>query len=231
METYSVFIGWEEREAECCHVARKSLLKLSSVPLHVQWLDQQALRDAGFYKREEIIINGHKCDAFDRKPFSTGFSFSRFGVPALCQYKGWALFVDGDFMFRADVKELFDLCDDQYAVMVVKHNFNPENTIKMDGVPQQKYWRKNWSSMTLWNCEHPSNRCVSFDWVNRMAGLYLHSFNWLDNEEIGEVPVTWNHLVGHTHVVDPKIVHWTDGPPCLPGYEDAEFADEYRAYA
>ena len=218
-------------DSAACHVARRSLLKHSTVPLHVQWLDQQALRDGGLYTREEIEIDGKKCDAFDRKPFSTEFTFTRFAVPALCQYQGWALFMDGDFMLRADIKELFELCDEQYAVMVVQHDFKPKETMKMDGVPQKLYYRKNWSSLILWNCSHPANRCVSFDWVNKMAGLYLHAFNWLEPDEIGEIPETWNALVGHSNVANPKAVHFTDGSPDFPGYENVAYADEWRAYA
>ncbi|MCB7127963.1 MAG: hypothetical protein J3T61_00290 [Candidatus Brocadiales bacterium] len=231
METYPVFIGYDKREDEACRVTRNSLLKLSTVPLHVQWLDQKALRDGGLYTREEIEINGKTCDAFDRKPFSTEFTFTRFAVPALCQYQGWALFVDGDFMFRADVGELFGLIDDKYAVMVVQHDYQPTETVKMDGQPQKLYYRKNWSSLILWNCAHPSNRCVSLDWVNRMAGLYLHAFNWLEPDEIGALPETWNSLVGHSNTVNPKAVHFTDGAPCLEGYENVAYSDEFRAYA
>ena len=43
----------------------------------------------------------------------------------------------------------FDLWDDEYAVMCVKHAQEPEESIKMDGKLQQPYPRKNWSSFML----------------------------------------------------------------------------------
>lgn len=58
-----------------------------------------------------------------------------------------ALFCDLDFMFRDDIKKLFALADDRYAVMCVQHDYQPPEETKMDGRTQTKYARKNWSSL------------------------------------------------------------------------------------
>ena len=230
-ETLPVFIGFDKREADACNVTRASLLKHATIPLYVRFLDQANLRAAGLYDRGVDIIDGVPHDSFDRKPFSTEFAFSRFIVPALCLYDGWALFVDGDFLFRADIAELFALRNDRYAVMVVQHEHRPTMAKKMDGMPQPVYYRKNWSSLVLWNCSHPANRSVNIEWVNRMPGLFLHSFNWLTENQIGALPPTWNHLVGYSKSKSPKAAHFTEGVPSMTGYANVEFADEWRCYA
>ena len=56
--------------------------------------------------------------------FSTEFTFSRFLVPYLQNYRGWAIFCDSDFIFLNDIDELFSLADSKYAVMCVQHEYN-----------------------------------------------------------------------------------------------------------
>jgi len=162
-------------------------------------------------------------------PCATEFSNSRFLVPHLAG-SGWALFMDCDMLVRGNIRELFDLCDPEKAVMVVKHNHQPPEGVKMDGQMQTRYARKNWSSVIAFNCDHPANKALALEMVNVLPGRDLHRFCWLEDDLIGELPVEWNWLAGHSDpAVDPKIVHHTEGSPCLPGYEDAPFADEWRA--
>jgi hypothetical protein len=125
---------------------------------------------------------------------------------------------------------LFRLCDPAKAVMVVKHNHQPiDGSTKMDGQIQTSYPRKNWSSVCAFNCDHPANRALTFDMVNTAQGRDLHRFTWLQDNEIGELPAQWNWLVGHSDpAVDPSLVHFTDGIPTMPGYENCAFADEWR---
>jgi hypothetical protein len=120
--------------------------------------------------------------------------------------------------------------------MVVKHEYQPREAAKMDGQIQTAYARKNWSSVILWNCAHPAHRVLRMGMLNRLPGRDLHAFCWLKDEEIGTLCQTWNWLVGTTAVpadIDParivKIAHFTLGTPDMPGYEDQEFADEWRA--
>lgn len=135
-------------------------------------------------------------------------------------YNGWALFMDSDMIFLSDIKKLFELCDDKYAVMCVKHNHNPNaNTQKMDGREQQKYYRKNWSSFVLWNCSHPANANLTEERVNFMKGNNLHAFTWLDDKLIGALPYTYNYISGVSPKMPaesggmPKVIHYTEGGP------------------
>ena len=106
-------------------------------------------------------------------------------------FKGWALFIDCDIVFLEDVNNLFSLADDRYAVMCVKHEFNPKPGLKMDGQVQTVYPRKNWSSVVLWNCAHPSNEKVTVDSVNNpnFDGAYFHRFSWLKDERDRRTPL------------------------------------------
>lgn len=228
---FPIYIGYDERESEAFDVCRASLLRHSSVPLHIIKLDQAALRRAGWYRREWRHVEGQRVDMGDLKPFSTDFAFTRFFVPALSLYDGWAMFCDSDFLFTADIAELFSLADNRYAVMCVKHDHDPAETSKMGGLVQSRYRRKNWSSLVLWNCRHPSNGALTGYMVNEFAGQFLHAFNWLPDEEIGELPLCWNWLAGVTPDlgVTPSGIHFTLGIPTMAGCNDSPYADLWKA--
>ena len=222
----TIVIGYDEREAEAFEVCRSSLLRHASVPLHIVKLDQAALRRAGWYRREWRHVEGQRVDLGDLKPFSTDFAFTRFMVPALSLYQGWALFCDGDFLFTQDIAKLFAFAEDRYAVMCVKHDHDPAETSKMGGIVQSRYRRKNWSSCCLYNNSHPSNFTLTGYVVNNFAGQWLHSFNWLTDNEIGELPIEWNWLSGINKPLDtiPAGIHFTLGIPSMLGCAKAPYA-------
>ena len=106
----------------------------------------------------------------------------------------------------------------------------------MDGKRQSQYPRKNWSSVILWNCEHPKNQQITPELVNSAEPLFLHRFKWLDDDDIGELPIDWNWLVGWNTEGDghtPKLLHFTEGGPYFTNYKNSEYADlwkeEYKA--
>ncbi len=153
-------------------------------------------------------------------------------VPTLMQHAGWALFVDGDFLWLGDVHDLLEQADQRFAVQVVKHGQLGEFGLKMDGQAQQPYYRKNWSSLMLFNCGHPSNQRLTPFVVNKQSGQWLHAFSWLGDDEIGDLAPTWNWLAGidkQPPQGDPMAVHFTKGIPDMPGYEDSPYADHWRA--
>jgi len=170
-------------------------------------------------------------DKIDGRPFSTEFAFTRFLVPSL-QGRGWALCCDADFLFTADVAELFQYMDDQYAVRVVKHDYRPPEKSKMDGQPQRAYPRKNWSSFVLWNCSHPLNRVLTPETVNRQTGRWLHGFSWLQDAEIGGLPESWNWLEGWSPShIPPKAIHFTRGGPWFDDWRHVKYGELWSAEA
>lgn len=221
METpFRIYIGWDSREDIAYQVARQSILDKSSMPVEIIPLKQKQLRKDGMYWRSTDSLA------------STEFTFTRFLVPELNNYDGWALFIDCDFVAVADVKKLFDQRDDKYAVMCAQHDYTPKETIKMDGQQQHQYPRKNWSSMMLINCGHPKNKALTKELVNNetITGAYLHRFSWLSDDEIGELSHEWNWLVGWYKEPEdgsPKFIHYTEGGPWFKQYENCEYSFEY----
>lgn len=213
----NIFIGYDPREDLAYQVCTYSIKK------------HQPLADIRPLKLNELT----SCGVYWRAPdlmSSTEFSFSRFLVPYLTAYKGWALFCDCDFLFLEDVQQIFDQANDRYAVMCVQQEHRPKNLIKMDGKPQYLYPKKNWSSLILWNCAHPSNQQLIPEVVNSRSGLYLHQFTWLNNDEIGELTPEWNWLVGWNKDGSPKALHYTEGGPWFEQYRQCEYNQIWKEY-
>lgn len=158
---------------------------------------------------------------------STEFSFSRFLVPYLAGYEGWAIYMDNDFLARADVAELWELRDDRYAVMCVQHDYTPTAKTKFSGAVQTRYAKKNWSSLMLMNCN--GCRALTVPFVNSASGLQLHQFSWLPDERlVGALPPSWNHLAGHyPYDREAKLVHFTEGGPYFESVPHGDYADEW----
>lgn len=166
---------------------------------------------------------------------STDFAITRFLVPFLCDYRGFAVFMDGDMVCLGDIAELaayMTLMDRyNYAVRVVKHDYTPTEATKFLGQNQTKYERKNWSSVMVFN----NSLCQKLtpDYVEKAPGLNLHQFNWCKEEQIAGMPKEWNYLVGvYPKMENPKLLHYTKGTPCFAEYADCDYAqvwhDEYK---
>ena len=213
----TVYIGYDPKEDTAYEVLKFTIERISGKNIRVVPLRKDLLELTGMYRRKSELIKGQPYDVIDGRPFSTEFSFSRFLVPALNLYEGKALFMDSDMYLRADVNELFEMCDmDYYPVWCVHHDYNPKNKTKMDGKEQHQYHRKNWSSLMMFNCAHEENKKLTPEVVNTQSGRWLHGFGWLPDKEadIGRIPEEWNWLDGHSPVdMDAKNVHFTTGGP------------------
>ncbi len=211
-EPIDVFIGFDSKEVVAYHVLSQSIIKYSSVPVRFTPI---CLQNIGpIFHRERSPLQ------------STEFSFSRFLVPFLSNYRGWSLFLDCDMLARADIAELFSMKDDRYAAMVCKHDYVPKDSVKFLGNVQTRYEKKNWSSAVLFN----NARCrkLTTDYVNGATGLELHQFKWIDEAEIGSLPLEWNWLVGE-YPTNPaaKIIHFTLGGPYFSNYKNSDYASEW----
>ena len=218
--TLKVFIGWDSREQDAYDVCIKSLKEHASEELDIVPIIREALIETGEYYRPQPEAG------------SVEFTYTRFLTPYLANHSGWALFIDCDFLFTKDVAELFAMANDKYALMCVKHDYVPRNAVKMDGQKQVSYPRKNWSSCILWNCGHPSNKALTKDIVSTESGAYLHRFQFLNDAEIGEIPLEWNWLEGESDKPDtpPAVIHFTNGGPWFENWQDVDYADLWRGY-
>ena len=210
-----VFIGYDPREVAAFSVLQHSIHRRASRPVAIAAVALDQLK--GVYKRETNPLQ------------STEFSFSRFLVPWMCDYEGWAVFMDCDQLVLDDIAKLWARRDDRYAVQVVKHHHVPKEEVKFLGAKQSKYEKKNWSSVMLINCARC--RALTPEYVNSASGLELHQFKWLESEAlIGEIPSRWNHLVGYDAPrADAGLVHYTIGGPYFAEYQDCEYSREWFA--
>lgn len=215
MNTIRVFIGYDSREAVAFDVLAHSIQARASHPVSITPVKLEQL--GGIFRRERNPLQ------------STEFSFSRFLTPYLCDYRGWAIFMDCDMLVLDDIAKLWKLRDERYAVQVVKHVHVPKEEVKFLNAVQTKYEKKNWSSVMLMNCA----KCTALtpEFVNGATGLELHQFKWLEGDHlIGEIPHRWNHLVGFDPPrADPGLVHFTIGGPYFDEYRDCEHAKEWFA--
>jgi lipopolysaccharide biosynthesis glycosyltransferase len=210
----SVFIGYDPREAIAFHVCTNSIIRQSSEPVSINPLALNILKE---YEEKHTDGSNH-------------FIYSRFLVPHLMNYQGWAIFIDGDMILRTDIKELWDLRDESKAVMVVKHDYETRMTEKYLGSKNENYPRKNWSSVILWNCAHPANRVITPQFVQNATGAQVHRFSWLDDSLIGELPKEWNWLdIEYEWNPLAKLVHYTLGTPCFHEFANkGDFCDEWH---
>lgn len=194
MKKLSVYIGYDHRQAIAYNVLQFSILRRASRPVQIHPLVLPTLP----LTRQGL----------------TPFTFSRFLVPWLNDFSGWALFMDIDILVLEDIAELFALADDRYAAMVVKN--------------EKKF---EWASVILYNCSHPANRVLMPDFVEDAAACRNpHALDWLTPEQIGALPAEWNHLVGYDRPrEDAKLVHFTQGMPVFEETTGSEYAAQWAA--
>ena len=213
-----LFVGYDPREACVYHTFCQSVIEHASQPVSFIPLHQDSL------------------SGFDGERDGTNqFIYSRYLIPSLLNFQGYAMFCVGDMIVTDDIYKLFELRDPDKAVQVVKHDYTTDHPLKYIGTPLQNsnidYPRKNWSSVTIWNCGHPSNGVLTKKFVSEASGAVLHRFQWLHDDEIGELPVEWNHLVGE-YPANPeaKLYHHTLGSPGFEFYRECESSKEWNRH-
>lgn len=203
-----LFAGYDERESIGFAVFCHSVITRASKPVSITPLAAMGLPTG-----------------------SNDFTVSRFLVPYLMGFKGRAIFCDAsDMVMLGDIAELDSLFDSRKAVQVVKHPaYKTRHRTKYRGTsmecPNSDYERKNWASVMLVNCDHPS-------WVVGPDGLATgNNKEWLQfqnfrDEDIGELPDEWNRLVDEGQPIEgAKVLHWTAGIPAFEAYADAPGSD------
>jgi len=210
-----LFVGFDPREAVAYHTFCQSIISTASLPVSFTPLALSMLND---------YLETHT----DR---SNDFVYSRFLVPHLCGFEGWAIFADGDMICQRDIAELWAMRDERFAVMVAKHDYETKYANKYLGNRNESYPRKNWSSVVLFNCAHPENRILTPEFVAQQTGAFLHRFSWLKDEQIGDIPLEWNWLVReYEDKPDAALLHYTIGTPCFAEYRDGAASIRWVQY-
>ena len=209
----NIFVGFDQKEAVAYHTFVQSIIENSSIPLSITPLAENNLD----HYSEKHTDGTNK------------FTYSRFLVPYLMDFKGWAIFADGDMVCLSDLRELKQFFDPNIAVSVVKHNYKTKYKTKYFGQKNEDYPRKNWSSVIVWNCQHPKNKILTPDFISQKEGSFLHRFNWLKDEEIGELPKSWNWLaMEYEEKKDLDLIHYTLGTPCFKEYSNKPLSEFWK---
>ena len=214
-----IFIGYDPREKVAYHTLVQSIIENASEPVSISPIAKKHL--GNIYQRTRTVKE------------STEFSLTRFLTPYLSGFDGWSIFMDCDMIVTSDIKTLWGLRDDKYAVMCVKHDYTPSSERKFLDQIQTVYPKKNWSSVMLFN----NAKCISLttELVQYEDGLFLHQFKWLESEDlIGEIPHTWNFLVGEEEKLNngklPDLIHYTLGGPYFDDYKGCDYEEVWEQY-
>jgi lipopolysaccharide biosynthesis glycosyltransferase len=213
-----LFVGFDPREAAAYHVFCQSVLERSTIPV-------------SFIPLHKNLLSG-----FDgQRDGTNAFIYSRFLVPYIQNYRGWALFCDGDMVMLDDIAKLWALRESfsfNKAIAVVKHDYQTSHQRKYIGTPLEAdnldYPGKNRSSVILWNCDHFANRRLTPEVVSESPGSFLHRFQWLSDDQIGELPPEWNALAGEQDISMASLVHYTLGAPGFSYYKDCDGARHWH---
>jgi lipopolysaccharide biosynthesis glycosyltransferase len=215
MKPIPIFVGYDPREAVAYHTCVNSIIRHASKPVAIIPLALNLFED---YK--ETHTDG-----------SNQFIYSRFLVPHLMEYKGKAIFIDGDMIVRDDIVKLWNLTAGHLAwdVAVVKHDYKTKLTEKYLGAKNEDYPRKNWSSVIIWNCPTYPNRKLTPEFIQKSTGAELHRFTWIDDDRILELPREWNWLPDEFGPnTDAKLLHYTLGTPCFHEFATTPQGEEWH---
>lgn len=208
-----LFCGYDPREAIGFHVFAQSVIKRASKPVEIIPLAAMGLPQG-----------------------SNTFTLSRFLVPYLSGFKGRAIFADAcDMLMLGDVAELDALFDRSYAVQVVKHpGYVSQHERKYIGTEmeceQSNYFRKNWASLMLVNCEHSAWFAATPKMMELAKPIDMLQFQHFLGNEIGGLPPEWNVLIDEGQDDSAaKVLHWTAGIPTFKHYRNARRSKDWFA--
>ena len=216
-----IYIGYDSSnygQEMAYEVCKRSIYNYNS-KAEVFPIKLKELREANIFNR-----------AVDQKQ-STEFTYTRFLTPYLCRYAEKGLFCDSDFLWRCDVEETLKFIRDDQSVSCVQHEYAEcKSKTKMDGLKQEWYPRKNWSSLMLFNSTHEDCKNLTTKAVSEETPKFLHRMEWTSDENIGSIPIEYNYLVGYYEKIEPKALHFTDGGPWHQDYVNVEYGQEWLSY-
>ena len=207
-----IYIGFDVSKPECFDVCKFSIQKRTN-EISINKIGNSILSNDIWYRKRNDLE-------------TTDFSICRFLVPYLSNYDGISVFMDDDFLWQCDVKELMNYYDDTKSVMVCKHDYVPKHTKKWSNNKQTKYNRKKWSSLMMFNNMHQDCKKLDVKAVNEQEGLWLHQFEWTDS--VGIIPLSYNFLVDEYEPYENiKALHFTNGCPIFDECKTQELADKW----
>lgn len=164
-----VFIGSHKRFERCEPVIKYSILKHASEPVEINIMrpEYYGCEDSG-------------C---------TGFSKMRYEIPRICNYEGYAIYLDVDMVLMTDIKNLWEqrhyekdviLCDGSTEVMVFNCKNKRLNPLKWIGLS--------------WNCEDYNYQNWKIEDAKLIHFTDLTSQPWFGGTKYPELAKLWFDL-------------------------------------
>lgn len=201
---HKIFIGYDERQPLSFTVLAQSIIAQASEPVSIIPLKLSALP----IKRAGL----------------TPFTFSRFLVPYLCNFRGYALFLDVDIVINGDICQLFKLHnhqdqDGEDGLEAIIHG--EQDCAVWVSKNEHKF---EWASVILFKNCHESNKKLTPEFIETHNDL--HRIGWCKPEDVGDLPREWNHLVGYDKPNEnAKLIHYTQGIPAYPETIECEHSE------
>jgi lipopolysaccharide biosynthesis glycosyltransferase len=140
----------------------------------------------------------------------TGFSFSRFCIPALAGYKGKAIYMDADMQVFKDIRELWSLSFNGAKVLIQEEVKHTALTMAKANAPLV---RKKQCAVMLLDCErldwNIENIVRDLDDGKYTYDRLMNDICILPEDEVGYgVPFEWNSLEYFDQ--NTCLIHYTD---------------------
>jgi len=147
-----------------------------------------------------------------RQGSRTNFSFTRFAIPALCNYQGRAIYMDADMQVFKDIRGLWEVPFEGREKIQILEDI-PEEFQPKEGQLGAPSRRKKQSSVMVLDCSKLN--WVAEDIISGLDGRYtydelLSEICILEPDEIGwRVPWVWNSLETYIEGTT-ALTHYTD---------------------
>jgi hypothetical protein len=193
-EKIRVFVGTDRSQALAVRILEHSIKRHTTA--HVEVIPMQDLP----VPKPRDPRNGQR----------TGFSYSRFCIPALAGFQGKAIYLDADMLVFGDILELWNLPMEGAKVLIQREVKFGDITTAKPGAPRK---RSNQSAVMVLDC-------ARLDWsIEKIVadmdnGLYnyeqlMYEMCILDTADIrATVPFEWNSLEHHDSTT--RLLHYTD---------------------
>lgn len=146
----------------------------------------------------------------------TGFSFSRFMIPALANYQGRAIYMDADMLVLKDIQELWDIPFHGRKIIIQKDLTTQQSSKAKTGTPTRRIRQCAVMLIDCEKCDWDIRQIVDglndkkFDYEDLMYDLCI-----LQESEISQdMPFEWNSLehwdesTGNIHYTDMNTQPW-----------------------
>lgn len=191
-EKIKVFVGCDPNncDLEQMMVLDYSIHKYTTSPVEIVWMQLSSDPDSFWYSD----LKNKK--GWDSSVWVTPFSGFRWGIPAYCDYKGKAIYMDGDVLILSDLTDLWE------------HPFNEGSVMVSKGAPYL-----NRMCVTLWDCEKARKVLPPIKKIKAKAKSHGRLIGMVKDNPTLVTPfnAAYNCLDGEDlPVSDIKILHYTD---------------------